>query len=176
MGEVTPFPLPGSGSLCPPEPITAAHDLSGFDCGQAALNDWLRRRALANNPAGASRTYVVACAGTIVGFYCLSAGSIFSRDATGRVRRNMPDPIPVMVLGRLAVDVRWGGQGIGAGMLKDAVIRSLQVADIAGVRALLVHAKDPGAAGFYAHFGFQPSPLDPLTLMITLQDAAKALG
>jgi GNAT superfamily N-acetyltransferase len=168
-----------SGSPPPfraPEPLDSAHDLSVFDCGAPELNDWLRRRALANQESGGSRSYV-ACAGQeIVGYYCLATGAVSHAEATGRVRRNMPDPIPVMVLGRLAVDFRWQGRGIGRALLRDAILRTVQAADIAGIRALLVHAKSPEAKKFYEACGFGASPVAPMTLMITIADAKRSLG
>jgi predicted N-acetyltransferase YhbS len=139
-----------------------------------ALDDWLRRRALANQESGASRTHVVAIGRRVVGYYALAAGAV-APAATGRVRRNMPDPVPVMVLGRLAVDVGWQGRGLGRALLCDALLRTLQAADIAGIRAILVHAIDDDARRFYQRCGFRPSPIDPLTLMITVRDARTAL-
>jgi GNAT superfamily N-acetyltransferase len=167
-----------SGPLAPleaSEPLGAAHDLSAFDCGAPELDEWLRRRALANQESGASRSYV-ACAGReVVGYYCLATGAVSHAEATGRVRRNMPDPIPVMVLGRLAVDRRWQGRGVGRALLRDAVLRTVQAADIAGIRALLVHAKSPEAKKFYEACGFGASPLAPMTLMITIADAKRGI-
>jgi hypothetical protein len=138
-------------SVRAPEPIHAGHDLNGFDCGEAPLNDWLRRRAIRNEEAGASRTYV-SCAdpgNRVVGYYCLAAGAVARSSAPGRVQRNMPEPIPVMVLGRLAVDRRHRGPGLGRGLLKDAVLRTLQAAEIIGIRAILVHAVSQTAREFY---------------------------
>src|SRR5262245_51967530 len=123
-----------------PEKLRADHDVSMFDCGEGALDDWLRRRALQNEEGGASRTYVVCVGERVVGFYALAVGSVAHAGAPGRVRRNMPDPVPVVILGRLAVDRNHQGKNIEAGLLRDAVLRTLQAADIAGVRALLVHA------------------------------------
>jgi GNAT superfamily N-acetyltransferase len=166
------------GSLRPPEPIADAHDLVGFDSGEASLDDWLRRRALRNEASGGSRTYVV-CAdpgNRVVGYYCLAAGAVAHVDAPGRVRRNMPDPIPVIVLGRLAVDRSFQGRGLGRSMLRDAILRTLQVAGIAGIRAILVHAISVEARQFYERSGFSASPIDPMTLMITISDAERALS
>jgi GNAT superfamily N-acetyltransferase len=158
-----------------PQPLSPAHDIATFDSGTPVLDDWLRRRALPNQESGASRTYVT-CTGTrVVGYYALAAGAVAQAAATGRTRRNMPDPVPVMVLGRLAVDAAWQGRGLGRALLRDAVLRALQAADIAGIRALLVHAISEEAARFYRRCGFRPSPVDPMTLMITLRDAARAL-
>lgn len=151
--------------------LTAAHELSDFSCGHASLDEWLRRRALANQDTGASRTYVLAEGERVIGYYALAAGSVALLETPGRLRRNMPNPIPVMVLGRFALDLRWQGRGLGADMLRDAVLRTQQAANIGGMRALLVHAIDDRAAGFYLRWGFQPSPMAELTLFLPLHDA-----
>jgi GNAT superfamily N-acetyltransferase len=155
--------------LGPPVPINADHDTTGFVCRQDALNQWLRRRALANASSGASRTYVVCTDNRqVIGYYALAAGSITAESAPSRMRRNMPDPLPVIVLGRLAVHEDWTGHGVGSGLLKDAVLRALQAADIVGACALLCHAIDEDAKAFYLKHGFAESPLQPLTLMLGL--------
>ena len=155
--------------LRPPEPLTAAHRADDFECGEAELDDWLKRRALANQVSGASRTFVVTDQdGRVCAYYAMAAGAISHQLATTRVRRNMPDPVPVMVLARLAVDRGLQGQQLGAALLQDAVNRAVVVAQNAGVRALLVHALHERAKQFYAHYGFQPSPLHPMTLMLRL--------
>jgi GNAT superfamily N-acetyltransferase len=166
----------GSVTLPPPERLTREHDTSGFDSGSSQLDPWLRRRALANEASGASRTYVVCEGRRVVAFYVLATGAVLQRDAPGPVRRNMPDPIPVMVLGRLAVDRRYQGYGLGKALLRDAALRILQAAEIAGIRAILVHAKDERAAQFYQRSGFMPSPIDPMTLMLPLKQARAALA
>jgi GNAT superfamily N-acetyltransferase len=161
-----------------PVPISEAHDCGKFDSGQAALNDWLRRRALRNEQSGGSRTYVV-CRGSsneVVAYYSLSAGAVAHAGAPGRVRRNMPDPVPVMVIGRLAVDRAVQGQGVGRGILRDAILRTIQAAAIVGIRAILVHAISGDAARFYERCGFRASPIDPMTLMITVAEAEKSLA
>lgn len=162
-------------SINAPEHLTAEHDLSAFDCGVAELNDWLKRRALQNEASRASRTLVVTAGGRVVGYYALATGAISQKEATGRVRRNMPEPIPVMVIGRLAVDRAHQGSGLGRGLLRDALLRTLSAADIAGIRAVLLHAISEDAKRFYAHHGFAESPTDPMTMMITLADVEKAL-
>ena len=129
------------------------------------LNDWLRRRALANHLSGASRSYVAADRVRVAAYYCLAAGAIQHLAATGNIRRNMPDTIPAVLLGRLAVDANYQGRGLGAALLEHALARCRDVAEIAGVRVLLVRAKDEEAAAFYRRFGFIPSPLDGMTLM-----------
>ena len=153
-----------------PAPIAADHETSAFACRHESLNRWLQKRALANAVAGASRTYVV-CDDQrrVMGYYALAAGSIASQAAPGRLRRNMPDPIPVIVLGRLAVHNEWSGRGIGSGLLKDAVLRSWQAADLIGVRALICHAIDNVAMAFYLRYGFVESPIDARTALIGLQ-------
>jgi len=158
-----------------PEKLRPDHDLSSFDSGVPVLDDWLQRRALPNQESGASRTYVIPAGEHIAGYYALAAGAVAQAAATGRIRRNMPDPVPVMVVGRLAVDTRYQGRGLGTALLRDAVLRTSQAADIAGIRALLVHAISEDAKRFYERCGLRPSPLDPMTLMITMADARRAL-
>jgi GNAT superfamily N-acetyltransferase len=159
-----------------PEHLTPTHELAGFHCGISERDDWLQRRALTNEEAGASRTYVVRAAGRVVGFYALATGGVARAEATGRARRNMPDLLPVMVIGRLAVDQAYQGRGLGAGLLRDAILRTLQAAAIGGIRAILVHAISEAARRFYERHGFLVSPIDPMTLMVTIPDARKALG
>jgi GNAT superfamily N-acetyltransferase len=154
------------GGISAPRLISAGDQLEDFDCGVPVLNEWLRRRAIANHVSGASRSYVVCRGAKVVGYYCLAAGAIALTSATGSVRRNMPDPIPAVILGRLAVDLTAKGQGLGAGLLLHAIEQTQEAAKIAGVRALLVHAKDDSSANFYRHFKFAPSTLDPMILML----------
>jgi predicted N-acetyltransferase YhbS len=153
-----------------PVPITAEHDTSSFHCRHDSLNEWLRRRALTNASSGATRTYVV-CAESdrVVGYYALAAGSLDVVSAPTRLRRNMPNPLPVVVLGRLAVDDPWSGRGVGGGLLKDAVLRSLQAADLIGACALICHAIDADAKAFYTRHGFVESPTQELTMMLGLR-------
>lgn len=154
-----------------PEPIKPTRDVETFDCGHPTLNDWLRKRAVGSEISGASRTYVVCYENRVVGYYCLASGSVIRSSAPGKIKRNMPDPIPVMVLGRLAVDLNHQGRGIGKGLVKDAVLRTLQASEIAGIRAILVHALDEKAKKFYVEWcGFTASPVHPLTLMVLLAD------
>lgn len=156
-------------ALSAPQPLDTAHQLTAFDCGEPSLDEWLRRRALTNHLSGASRTFVVTDPdGVVRGYYALAAGALAHEMATSAVRRNMPDPVPVMVLARLAVDRRVQGGRVGAALLQDAVLRSQGVARNAGVRALLVHALHERARQFYAHYGFQSSPVHPMTLMLRL--------
>jgi len=160
----------------PPEPLNTGHDLSSFTCGEPSLDQWLLRRAMTNQVAGASKTYVIADDEVVAGYYCLATGAVAQAIATGRIKRNMPDPVPVMILGRLAIALSHQGRGLGMDLLRDAVLRTLQVADIAGCRALLVHALHENAAKFYDAAGFQPSPVDPLIYMVRLADIREALG
>ncbi len=155
----------------PPEALNTQHVLDGFDCGNDSLNDWLKRRAMNNEAVGASRTYVVCYQKHVVAYFSLATGAIQCVNAPGRIRRNMPDPIPVMILGRLAVHLDWQKKGLGGDLLADAVKRTLQAAGIAGIRAIVVHALSEEAKQFYERFGFQSSPTDPLDLMMTLKDA-----
>ncbi len=165
-----------SQSIQVPQPIKEDHQWEDFNSGNPELDDWLKKRALKNENSGASRTYVVTVEQKIIAYYCLANGAVINRTAPGRVRRNMPDPIPVMVIGRLAVDINWQGQGIGCGLVRDAVLRTLQAASIAGIRAILVHAISEPAKQFYSKCGFRSSPVDPMTLMVTIADAKDALG
>jgi GNAT superfamily N-acetyltransferase len=160
-------------SLGAPRPLNATHLLDEFACGESSLDDWLKRRALANQTSGASRTFVVVDpSGRVFGYYAMAAGSVSHQAAASQVRRNMPDPVPVMVLARLAVDRRAQGIQLGGALLQDAVQRTLAIAQNAGVRALLVHALHERARQFYEHYGFRESPQHPLTLMLRLPPAA----
>src|SRR5215216_1926462 len=150
--------------LIAPVRLTAFHNLAEFDCGTASLNQWLTRQALKNEASGASRTYVVCLDNTVVGYYCLAAGAVVRTEAPKPMQRNMPDPIPVMVLGRLAVDRANQGQGIGKALLRDAIVRVLRAAEIVGIRVILVHAISDEAKRFYLSHGFEESPIEPMTL------------
>ena len=160
----------------PPERLSVAHEIAEFDSGEPSLNVWLRRHALSNEISGASRTYVVCAGRRVVGYYALSVGAVDHTHAPGRIRRNMPDPVPVMILARLAVEEKVQGRGVGTGLLRDAVLRTLQAADIAGIRAILVHAISEDARRFYEKHGFANSPVAPMTVMITTAEAAKIVG
>lgn len=155
--------------LIGPEPLSERHFLTGFDSGQPALDSWLVSRALRNERSGGSRTYVVCENDRVVAYYCLSATSAAHRIVPGRIRRNMPDPVPVILLGRLAVAKSHQGMGLARDLVRDATLRTLRAAEIAGVRALLVHAVDVRAAGFYRKVGFVESPTDPLVLLLPLE-------
>ena len=159
-----------------PAPLATEHLVDQFACGEASLDDWLKRRAMANQLNGASRTFVVASPDQrVYGYYALAAGAVSHQMASSSVRRNMPEPVPVMVLARLAVDQRAQGVKLGAALLQDAVNRSVAVSQNAGVRALLVHALHERAKFFYEHYGFQASPLEPLVLMLRLNAGLQRL-
>lgn len=153
-----------------PEPLAAHHITEGFACGAESLDNWLKRRALKNQVQGASRTYVVCMENRVVAYYALASGALLGAQATGRLSRNMPDPIPVVVLGRLAVDSTLRGQGFGRALVRDAGMRVLQAAETIGIRGMTVQALSDEAKVFYEHLGFEPSPMDPQLLMITLAD------
>ena len=158
-----------------PEKLNATHDTSGFACGEPSLDIWLQQRALRNEKTGASRTYVLCADHRIAGYYALATGTITHTSAPGRIKRNMPDPVPVIIIGRLAIALKFQGHGIGTALLRDAVLRIIQASEIAGVRAILVHAISNRAKSFYEKHGFTPSPTDPMTLLITIQDAKASL-
>jgi GNAT superfamily N-acetyltransferase len=152
-----------------PQPLAATLILDRFECGEAVLDEWLKRRAMANQLNGASRTFVAADQdGCVCGYYAMAVGAVSHQMATSSVRRNMPDPVPVMVLARLAVDRRAQGIKLGASLLQDAVNRAVVVSQNVGVRALLVHALHDRAKVFYEHYGFQSSSLHSMTLMLRL--------
>ncbi len=155
--------------LLAPVPLTSAHLVVEFSCGESALDEWLKRRALSNQLSGASRTFVATDSdGVVHGYYAMAAGAVAHQTATSSVPRNMPDPVPVIVLARLAVDHRAQGMKLGAALLQDAVNRAVVVSENAGVRALLVHALNDRARHFYEHYGFEASHLHPMTLMLRL--------
>lgn len=157
--------------LTAPQPLAPHHSLEHFSSGEAALDTWLKRRAMANQLRGASRTFVVTDkTDAVLGYYAMAAGAVALQTASSTVRRNMPDPIPVMVLGRVAVDKQAQGMQLGAALLQDAGKRALHVAQHTGVRALLVHALHERAKSFYLHYGFHVSPVDPMVLMLRLEN------
>jgi predicted N-acetyltransferase YhbS len=157
-------------TLSPPEPLSDEHDIEAFISGVESLDVWLKRRALRNQVSGASRTFV-ACEGQrVVAYYALASSAVAVSETPGRFHRNMPDPIPVVVIGRLAVDQSFQGKGVGRALIRDAGYRVIQAADTIGIRGLIVHAISPEAKSFYEAVGFAPSPLDSLIMMITLAD------
>ena len=167
MGEVSP--------LLRPEPLEETHDIAEFQCGEPSLDDWLKRRAHANQASGASRTYVVCQDKRAIAYFALASGAITVQSAPGRFRRNMPDPIPVAVLARLAVDQALQGHGLGRALFRDAAGRVSHAADAIGIRGIVVHAISEEATNFYRSLGFDPSPHEPMTLMVTLSDVRAAL-
>ena len=160
----------------PPEPLADSHDIADFYSGEASLDDWLKRRARANQASGASRTYVLCEGIRVVGYYALASGVVTAAGAPGRFRRNMPIPIPVAVLARLAVDSDWHGQGIGRALFRDAAHRVARAADAIGIRGIVVHAISEEAKKFYLALGFDASPSEPMTLMVTLADVRALLS
>lgn len=163
-------------NLAAPAPLNDTHDLTAFDCGEESLNVWLKRHALKNNQSGGSRTYVIARGRVVIGYYCLAAGAIGLDQAPKKMRRNMPNPIPVLVLGRLAIHKDYHNQGLGSALLRDAVLRTRQAGSIAGVTALLVHALSENAKRFYLSRGFIESPIRPMTLCLMLKMVDEVLG
>ena len=157
-------------ALSIPEPLGGQHQLADFNSGVASLDEWLRRRALANQASGATRTFVVCEQHKVVGYYALASGAVNIAAAPGRFRRNMPDTIPVVVLARLAVDHAHQGHGLGRALMRDGARRVLNAADAIGIRGILVHAVSPDAKKFYFNLGFDPSPIEPMTLIVTLAD------
>jgi GNAT superfamily N-acetyltransferase len=153
------------------EKLRGDHPVEDFDCGRVELNRYLQRFAWQNQQAGAAQTYVGVAGEVLVGYYSLAVGYVTLGDAPARLTKGLAKhPIPIMLLVRLAVDRRWQGQGVGRALLRDAMQRTVQAADIAGIRAFAVHAKDDEARRFYEHFDFIPSPTDPMHLFVMLKD------
>lgn len=158
-----------------PEPLAEHHELEAFTSGVDSLDQWLKRRALKNQVSGASRTFVACDGRRVLAYYALASSAVAVDAAPGRFRRNMPDPVPVVVLGRLAVDQSLQGSGFGRALVRDAGKRVIQAADTIGIRGLVVHALSVEARAFYERIGLEPSPLDPMMLMVTLDDLKSAL-
>jgi GNAT superfamily N-acetyltransferase len=153
------------------EKLRRDHPVDAFDCGRQELNRYLSRFAMTNQQAGAAQTYVAISGGMVIGYYTLAVGEVAYEGAPGRMTKGLARyPVPIMLLARLAVHNAWHGKGVGGGLLKDAMRRTLQAADIAGIRAFVVHAKDASARAFYERFGFIPSPTDPLHLFLLIKD------
>lgn len=159
-----------------PEPLGDEHQFEDFDSGEPSLDDWLRRRARANHAAGATRTYVVCQGREVVAYYALASGAIAQAGVPGKFRRNMPDPIPVLILARLAVDRRRQGNGLGRAMFRDAAMRVAHAASSIGIRGIVVQAISPQARKFYLALGFSPCPAEPDTLVVTLADLRGGLA
>jgi GNAT superfamily N-acetyltransferase len=164
------------GALQAPVPLADHHDVEAFASGAPTLDAWIRRKARANQASGASRTYVLCRSDRVVGFYALAAGSVSHDLSPRKLRQNMPDPVPVIVLGRLAVDVREQGNGLGRALLRDAVLRIAAAAREVGVAAMLVHALNDRAKAFYVAAGFDPSPVDPMVLILRMKDINALIG
>jgi GNAT superfamily N-acetyltransferase len=159
------------------EKLRRGHAVDDFDCGRDQLNKYLQRYAWQNHQAEASQTYVGVVDDAIIGFHTLAAGQVMYDDAPQRLTKGLArHPVPLILLARLAVDLRWHNQGVGRALLKDAMLRTLQAADIAGIRALAVHAKDDAARRFYEHFDFLPSPSDPMHLFVLLKDVRRIVS
>lgn len=174
MGDITPIRAPGP-RFSALVPLQALHDVSQFDCGKPPLTDWLRSRAVKSEGRSA-RTYVI-CTGNnlVAGYYSIATGSIVHEAVIANLRRNMPNPIPAMILARLAVDNAHQRQGIGSGLLKDALSRILAASKVVGARCVLVHPIDGDAELFYAGFGFLPLPGETRTLFLPVETIARAL-
>ena len=159
------------------EKLQPHHAIEAFDCGQEALNRFLQKHALHAQYSGGAQTYVGLSDETVIGYYALAVGSVEQEHAPERMKKGLAKhSIPIMLLARLAVDLHWQKHGVGAGLLKDAMLRTLQASDIAGIRALVVHAKDQAARNFYERFDFLPSPTDPLHLFMLLEDARRIVS
>ncbi|HEY1160434.1 MAG TPA: GNAT family N-acetyltransferase [Terracidiphilus sp.] len=159
------------------EKLRRDHPIDAFDCGQEALNSWLRKHALQNQSAGAAQTYVGLAGGVVIGYYSLAVGQIEYSDAPERLQKGLArHPVPIMLLARLAVHKDWQKKGVGRALLRDAMLRTLQAADIAGIRALAVHAKDEQVRRYYEQFDFVASPADPLHLLVLLKDIRRRVG
>jgi GNAT superfamily N-acetyltransferase len=159
-----------------PELLADHHQTENFDCGVASLNDWLKRRAAQNQTSGASRTFVTCESHVVIGYYALASSAVAPAASPGRFRRNMPDPIPVVVLGRLAIAKSHHGQGLGRALFQDAARRVIYAAEVIGIRGLLAHALDDDAKAFYLRLGLDESPLEPMTLMVTITDLRAAIS
>lgn len=166
----------GTVKYSPPQRISREHIVENFDCGETSLNDWLKKRALKNDLGDASRTYVVCCDDKVVAYYSLHLGCIKHSEAIRKIKRNMPDPIPAIVLGRLAVDANHQGKGLARALIKDMFLRAIQVSDLAGTKAVLVKALNDKVTAFYQSFGFVQSKTDPLLLMKAIAEVRASLN
>ena len=160
----------GTVKYSPPQRIKSEHIVENFDCGESSLNDWLKKRAIKNDITDASRTYVVCCDKIVVAYYSLHLGCIQHKEALGKIKLNMPEPIPALVLGRLAVDVKHQGKGLARVLIKDMFLRAIQVSDLAGTKAVLVKALNEDVTAFYQSFGFVQSKTNPLLLMKAISE------
>ncbi|WP_395377954.1 GNAT family N-acetyltransferase [Marinicella sp. W31] len=163
------------GKIEKPTLLTADHQIEDFDCGIETLNEWFIKRSMKNQKEGGSRTFVILDEGKVVGYYALASGSVERIQAPKAIARNMPEPIPVIVLGRLAIDLQYQSKNLGSALLKDAIMRTLNVATNIGIRSLLVHAISEDAKKFYEKYGFQVSPMEPMTLFLSIKQIHKIL-
>lgn len=157
------------GKITSPCLLSDKHNIVNFDCGNSILNEWLQKRALKNQKSGASRTFVITKNNEVIGYYALITGSVERINSPKSIARNMPEPIPVLVLGRLAIDKSQQGNRLGSSLLKDVLLRTCAVSQDVGVRALLVHAISEEAKAFYQYYGFIESPSDPMTLLLSIK-------
>lgn len=158
------------GKITAPEVINENHDISDFDCGEESLNEWLKNRAIKNNSSNASRCFVICNENKVIGYYAFSAGQVDNKSAPGKIKRNMPNPIPVFILGRLAIDLRYQNMKLGSALLKDCMFRAIAVSEHMAGKALLVHALSQEAKDFYLKYGFQNSIINPMTLFLSIDD------
>lgn len=161
------------GKITAPEALTAHHNISDFDCGVDTLNSWLKERAIKNHTLDASRCFVICEDNNVIGYYALATGSVDNKEAAGKIKRNMPNPIPVLVLGRLAIDKKHQGKRLGSHLLKDCLLRTLTVSEHVAFKALLVHALSEEAKEFYENYGFKTSPINFMTLFLSVSDIRK---
>jgi GNAT superfamily N-acetyltransferase len=173
MGEITPYSM-ALEALLPPVPLSPNHDTSRFDCGKPPLNDWLKFRAIKSEGRSA-RCYVLCQRNSVIGYYCLSAGAIQHDGSPGKLRKNTPNPIPVVIIGRLALDKVFQGKGLGRALLKDALLRVTRASEMVGARAVLVHAVDREVVPFYARYGFHSFPTNNQTLFLPIEEIIAAL-
>lgn len=157
------------GGIKAPVVLDDTHELTLFDCGNPTLNEWLKKQSLRNQNSGASRTFVICQKKRVIGYYALASGSVERINAPGSIARNMPEPIPVTILGRLAIDQEFQSQRLGGHMLKDALLRTISVSKTVGIRAILVHAISEEAKSFYLNYGFIESPLNSMTLLLSIK-------
>lgn len=168
MGEVTQYSV-ALGALLPPTVLLPSHELSRFDCGKTPLNDWLRHVA-GRSEGRSARCYVLTSRNSVIGFYCLAPGAVQHEGAPRKARQSMFDPTPVVIIGRLAVDKSYQGQGLGRALLKDALLRVTRASELVGARAVVVHAVDQEAIPFYARYGFRSFPMGSQTLFLPIDE------
>ncbi|TPQ38574.1 GNAT family N-acetyltransferase [Bradyrhizobium guangdongense] len=173
MAEITPL-QEALGPLVAPAPLSSSHDVARFDCGKIPLNDWLKHTALKAEGRSA-RCYVATRRQSVVGYYCLAAGAVEHQGAPRKLRRNLPNPTPVVIIGRLAVDKEYQGKGLGRALLQDALLRVTKASELVGARAILVHAVDQESVPFYARYGFKSFPVGNRTLYLSIEEIVQSL-